>query len=579
MKTTLRVLALSTAVFALSLAAVPPLVAAPQKQLQPGSSKMDVPNLDRDPGLYFLYSEQAAAQGDPDEVIHYLRKALELDPTSAYLNTRVASMLFGARKVADALIMARNATLFDPQYEEAHSLLGKIYNIIGDRSRAIDAYSKALELKPDDTDLYVFIGSLQMAQKLHADAEKTFLKMIQQFPDEGEGYFYLGRVYIESKQYDKAADVFQSLIEKRPDTAPRIQVELGTIHALQKNYAQAEKHFREAIRLDTFNINARLSLAHALAAQKKDKESQEVFDELAKLAPANVSIQIRMALILAEQRQFDKATEILDKILQRKPGWDQVRFQLGQILREQGKTERAEEELVQIQKGQQTFVRSRILLSLMFLRLKEFSKAMRYIDEAISADTKEPELMNVKGSILEELYRYDEALRIYEQAIDIDPANTRLRYALGNVLEKSGRRSRSLAEMEKILAEKPDEASASNFIGYTLAVSDKDPEKAERLVRRAVELKPDDGYIADSLAYILHKQGKDDEALELLTKAVTKVKHDPIISEHLGDVLLAKGRKEEAAEAYRKSLSENPENLLVQEKLRKLEEEIGPKKH
>jgi tetratricopeptide (TPR) repeat protein len=285
-----------------------------------------------------------------------------------------------------------------------------------------------------------------------------------------------------------------------------------------------------------------------------------------------------MALILADQKQYDKATEILEKILRRKPGWDQVRFQLGQILREQGKPAKAEEELIQIQKGQQTFVRSRILLSLMYLRVKEFSKAIRYIDEAISADTKEPELMNIKGSILEELYRYEEALRIYEQAIEMDPANTRLRYSLGNVLEKSGRRSRSLAEMERILAEKPDEASAANFIGYTLAVSDKDPAKAEKLIRRAVELKPDDGYIADSLAFILFKQGKNDEALDMLKKAVTKVKHDPIISEHLGDVLLAKGQKQDAADAYRKSLTENPDNLLVQEKLRKLEEEIGPKK-
>ncbi len=116
MKTTLRILALSVVVATLSLTTVSPLIAAQHKEPVPGSGTVDVPNLDRDPGLYFLFSEQAEAQGDPDEVIRYLRKALHLDPTSAYLNIRVASMLARSRKLADALIMAQNATLFDPQY-------------------------------------------------------------------------------------------------------------------------------------------------------------------------------------------------------------------------------------------------------------------------------------------------------------------------------------------------------------------------------------------------------------------------------------------------------------------------------
>ena len=54
--------------------------------------------------------------------------------------------------------------------------------------------------------------------------------------------------------------------------------------------------------------------------------------------------------------------------------------------------------------------------------------------------------------------------------------------------------------MEKILKEKPDDASAMNFIGYTLAIMGKDIDRAEKLVRKALEIKPDDGYITDSLS-------------------------------------------------------------------------------
>src|SRR5512136_1059684 len=102
---------------------------------------VELPALERDPGMFFLLAEQAEAQGDTEAVLVYIRKALALDPTSAYLNTKVATILARGRKIADALIMARNATLFDPNYEDAYTLLGRIYTVTGSRTKAIEAYN------------------------------------------------------------------------------------------------------------------------------------------------------------------------------------------------------------------------------------------------------------------------------------------------------------------------------------------------------------------------------------------------------------------------------------------------------
>jgi tetratricopeptide (TPR) repeat protein len=215
------------------------------------------------------------------------------------------------------------------------------------------------------------------------------------------------------------------------------------------------------------------------------------------------------------------------------------------------------------------------MLSLMFLRQKDFGKAIRYIDETISPETSDTDVLQIKASILEELYRLEEAIGIYEKALEIDPKDHRIRYSLGNCLEKSGRRSRGLAEMEKILVEKPDDPGALNFIGYTLVSSGTDIEKGEQLIRRAIEIKPEDGYILDSMAWVLFKKGQTEEALIYLEKAVQKVPSDPIIFDHLGDVQAALNRRDAAIESYRKSLSANPDNILVQEKLRQLEGGVG----
>ena len=539
------------------------------------ASMIQVTDLEKDPGYFFLLAEDAEARGDQESTLKYLRKSLTLDPTSAYLQTRIASVLARSRKIAEALMMTRLAIIFEPNFEPAYTLLGKIYTVTNDRSRAAECYGKALELKPDDRDLYIFLGSLQASQDLFEDAEQTFERMISQFPDEKEGMFYLAKVYVEAKKYDKAIDLFRQIVDKQDGAAQQAYLELGTVYSLQKNYPEAEKCFKEAIKLDPFNITARLKLGQILADQKKFPESYTVFEELSKLAPSNLGIQIRMALILAEQKQFDRAKEMLDRVLQAKPGWDQARFQLGRVLKEQGKLEDAEKEFLAIQKGQPTFVNSRVMLSLMFLRKRNYDKALRYIDETILPDTTDTDLLEIKASILEELYRLDEAIAIYKKALEIDAKDFRIRYALGNCLEKSGRRSQGLQEMEKILADRPDDPGALNFIGYTLVSSSADMERGELLIKRALELKPEDGYILDSMAWVLHKKGNNQEALPYLEQAVQKVPLDPIIFDHLGDVQAALNLKERAAESYRKSLSVNPDNILVQQKLRKIEQELS----
>ena len=529
------------------------------------------PDMDKDPGLFFLMGEESESLGDNESMLNYFKRALDLDPGSAYLHMRIAAVLARNRKIADAIVMAKNAVTLNPKSSEAYTILGKIYTVTGDSNKAIEAYHRALDLKPDDRDLYIFLGSLQASHRMLKESEKTFNQMIERFPDEKEGYFYLGKVYIEDEQYDKAIDIFNSLVERRGESAAQAYVELGGIYAIQKQFSKAEDSYRKALALDHFNLAARLNLAQVLASQKKYSESYQTLEELSKLAPSNLGIQIKMALLLAEQKQFDKARQLFDKILETKPGWDQVRFHLGRVLREQGKPDEAEKEFNKIEKGQPSYINSRVVLTLMFLNTKDFAKSLKYIDEAIEVEPKDPEIFHIKGSILEELYRYTEAINEYNKGLGFAPDNVKLMYSLGNSYEKSAMRTLSLSTMEKILKEKPDDASAMNFIGYTLAIMGKDMDRAEKLVRKALEIKPDDGYIADSLAWVLFKAGKVDEALKYLEKASQKVKGDPIIAEHLGDVLAARNRLNEAREAYQKSLSLNPHNVLVQEKLHKLE--------
>ena len=66
------------------------------------------------------------------------------------------------------------------------------------------------------------------------------------------------------------------------------------------------------------------------------------------------------------------------------------------------------------------------------------------------------------------------------------------------------------------------------------------------MIKRAVQQRPDDGYIVDSLGWAYYKLGNYDEAVQQLERAVDLKPEDPTINDHLGDAYWRIGRKLEA---------------------------------
>jgi tetratricopeptide (TPR) repeat protein len=109
------------------------------------------------------------------------------------------------------------------------------------------------------------------------------------------------------------------------------------------------------------------------------------------------------------------------------------------------------------------------------------------------------------------------------------------------------------------------------MVGYVWADRGINLDKAYTMIKEALQAKPDDPYILDSMAWVCYKQGKSEKAIEYLRKALKKLDTDPTIHEHMGDILKSMGKKKKALEHYRKSssLSKNPQDAL-KEKINEL---------
>jgi tetratricopeptide (TPR) repeat protein len=179
------------------------------------------------------------------------------------------------------------------------------------------------------------------------------------------------------------------------------------------------------------------------------------------------------------------------------------------------------------------------------------------------------------ATLYEEKDDYKRGIDVLEKALTNNPKNVELLYQTGVLYEKIGDTERALKYMEDVLEVDPEHANALNFIGYSWADKEINLDKAEEMIKKALEKKPDDGYIIDSLGWVYFKRGEYEKALIEIDKAYQKLPNDPTIAEHLGDVYAILKNYAKAKEHYERSITlekDNEKKKIIKKKLMELEE-------
>lgn len=167
------------------------------------------------------------------------------------------------------------------------------------------------------------------------------------------------------------------------------------------------------------------------------------------------------------------------------------------------------------------------------------------------------------GDLLRGEERYAEAAEAYDQAVarlgKPDPQQWGVYYSRGIALERSSQWPRAEADLRKALELQPDQPLVLNYLGYSWVDRGIHLEEALRMIGRAVELRPNDGYIVDSLGWANYRLGKYVQATQELEHAVELRPQDPTINDHLGDAYWRTGRLSEARYQWKRALQFGPE--------------------
>jgi tetratricopeptide (TPR) repeat protein len=182
--------------------------------------------------------------------------------------------------------------------------------------------------------------------------------------------------------------------------------------------------------------------------------------------------------------------------------------------------------------------------------LDRTDEARQHLNKLIANHSDDIEAILALGNILRDRKLYKECADVYGQAIALIPKPTKpnwtVFYFRGICHERSKQWQKAEADLQKALELYPEQPHVLNYLGYSWIDQHVNLDEGMRLIKRAVEQRPDDGYIVDSLGWAYYRLGNYDEAIKHLERAVELKPMDPTINDHLGDAYWKVGRELEA---------------------------------
>jgi len=502
-----------------------------------------------------------------------LKLAVKADPSSLYLRLELAELLLKLHKVGDALVHAEAALELDPDNQRARRLLAAIYTMAGDKDRAVKQYQKLIAENPDNSEALFYLVALYAETAEYEKALDLLKDYREKHPDDVLAPFYQGKIYAEIKLYSEAERYFKEALQLDPEM-PDAWLSLGLIYEFTERREDAVAAYKKLLEIDGEDRQALERLGQLLVGDGDLDAALKIFQRLKDQGDVPASINIKIALIYFQKGKYQQAAEILQKLHAVYPDKSRITFYLASSLEALERQQEALALFLAIPDTDELYYDARVHAAFLYEGREEFKDCEAVLDELIEKYPEKVGLYRMRAALHQKQDDDLGALKILEEALVQHPDNYKLRFALGVVYNDLGRIHDSVAVMQGLLKENPDDATVLNFIGYTYVEQGIQLEDAEKLLNRALELKPDSGYILDSMGWLFYMRKDYKKAMEYLLKAQKMIDDDPTLFEHLGDINLALEHYDDALKNYRRSLKIK-EDKNIREKMEKLLQKVN----
>lgn len=469
-----------------------------------------------------------ALQSYTDSVLH--------DPGNDDLVIEVAQRHLQQKNAKKAIEILRKAIAIPDPPPVLHVLLTTAYLEDQQPKAAIQEGKRAVLTAPDNPLAHRGLALAHLRDKQPALGLKV-LESAARRPATNQDYLIgiaeigVALQGVEGPHREKSRTLTLELLERceveKPEANPLAIQRAAVLYEASREFKKAEALYLELLKRFP-SVTALKSRLLGLYLKTGDRaRAIEQLEALGRASPTNPNVQYLLGGLYAEDKKPDQAVEAYQRALRLKPDMEEAYFDLSSVLLSKNRFDEAVELLRSAREKLKNRFAVEFYLALARFRQKQYDEALKHLIEAeVVAKVDDPARLN-------HLF-YFQLGAVHERRKDFASAETALRKSI------------ELA---------PKFAEALNYLGYMWADRGENVKEARGLIERALLEEPKNGAFLDSMAWVLFRLNKPQEAMAWMQKALANIEEpDPTLYDHLGDIHQALKEPAKAREAWKKSL-------------------------
>lgn len=520
-----------------------------------------------DASAHVLQAEIALHAMDYLKAAHEYRLAAELSESVeiARQATRIGAS-YGFND--DALRSAERWLELEEDSDEALFHLARLQLRMGDTRKAERSYEKLLERgdgKVDDR-LLSLTAVLSEEEDTKA-AYKVMKSLAKPYRDSPAALYATAALAVQAGEVEDAKAFTQEALDLDPSEWLQMKAQLlyGRILLMEGDQDAAIDYVARIIGDDPMpDPSTRMELALLMLSAGRDDDALSQVNQIQYESGNNADALRLMAIINFRQENLDAAWQDFQDLLGSGKHTMDALYYLARISDYRQETDQAISLYSQVTSGTHAVNAQRRAAVLVALDKEAPDTALKKLDEfarqhpQFAIDT-----VQSKAQLLAALERYPEALGYYDQMIEYRPESEGVSLGRAELLLRMGELEQSIEQYRHAVKHWPDSPLSLNALGYTLADRTDNYREAEKLIRKAIKLDPENPAIIDSLGWVLFKLGRHAEALVELERAYARF-DDPEVAAHIVEVLVAMGRDDEALAMLATAEEKSPESPLLE---------------
>src|SRR5438105_6479054 len=470
--------------------------------LKPAADLLLRPEGERKAGALASFVEGGSFEenGEIDKALEAYRKVLNVDPSHSKLASRVAALLIRQDDFPQAIDILKDAIKANPNDAEPYSQLAVIYaKYLKKTDEALDYANQAIALNPRDIEAYQRLCEIQLAAGEENKALGALDRATKVHSDDAAFWTRLGKLYV--------AILFKSDSQPKPDELRRVN----------EVFKKAAEHADD-------DPSVLKDVADYYAASQQIKEAIPLYLRALELQPDDANAREKLAAGFVVTNQRAKAIEMLEEIIKEHPEKYQPYDLLAQVLDDEARSlqraNRTEQATAAFAKAEANYEQSLLINpthAITYLRLaelllgpvKDAGRAVKILTEARRRFPDAPEIAYYLALAQCEAKQTQQAVATFEEALheaeleDNEIVNARFYFNYGATAEQAGLYEKAADLFRKSIALDPaNAADAYNYLGYMWADHNLHMDEAEDMIKRALQIEPNNGAYLDSFGWL-----------------------------------------------------------------------------